>query len=161
MIESFGNLFTEPCDALVIPTNTQVKPSKDGPSGRVAVMGKGVALQAARLYPTLPFKLADRIVARGSEQIHVFTPSGVFATALVCLPTKYHWRDPAALVLIGRMLDQLIAVTNALGWNTIVLPRLGCGAGGLDWQTQVRPAMSALLDDRFVVVHPAEEDIPL
>jgi hypothetical protein len=34
----------------------------------------------------------------------------------------------------------------------VVLPRPGCGAGELDWTRFVRPALTALLDDRFVAI---------
>lgn len=36
----------------------------------------------------------------------------------------------------------------------ILLTRVGCGLGGLDWHTQVKPIIGSILDDRFWVINP-------
>jgi hypothetical protein len=36
----------------------------------------------------------------------------------------------------------------------VVMPRVGCGLGQLDWDNQVKPLLEMYLDDRFWVVSP-------
>jgi O-acetyl-ADP-ribose deacetylase (regulator of RNase III) len=51
--------------------------------------------------------------------------------------------------LIEDSLLQLVKVVDEHGWKTVNLPRLGCGAGELDWATQIRPMMEEYLNNRF------------
>ena len=44
---------------------------------------------------------------------------------------------------------------DAYGWETVVLPRLGCGLGQLRWD-DVKPILERYLDDRFIVLTPPE-----
>ena len=137
-------------DAIVIPTNTETVRSPEGIAH--AVMGAGVAKAAADRWPTLPIALAARMAEHGQEHVYVF--DAYYATpAIVCLPTKRDWRKPSDIDLIWRMVDELKIVTRAMGWESVALPRLGCGLGGLSWDTQVRRVLVELLDDRFVVCH--------
>ena len=46
---------------------------------------------------------------------------------------------------------ELIDLVIEHGFDTVVLPRPGCGNGGLRWQ-DVRPLLGLSLDDRFIVV---------
>lgn len=57
--------------------------------------------------------------------------------------------DPA---LIAQSCLELVALADAHGWRRVLLPRPGCGAGGLDWAHDVRPRLCDLLDDRFTVI---------
>lgn len=146
MREHVGDLFDTPADALVIPINWRTK--ADGS----AVMGAGVALQAGRRWAWLPAHWGMRIrYAAGPQLVTTYPADG---PALIGYPTKGDWRRPSALADIAALLPTLVARANTAGWRTVGLPRLGCGKGGLDWVTQVRPLLARHLDDRFVVVHP-------
>jgi hypothetical protein len=37
-------------------------------------------------------------------------------------------------------------------WQRVVLPRAGCGNGGLNWEMAVRPVLADILDDRFIAL---------
>jgi len=71
---------------------------------------------------------------------------------ILTFPTKYHWSTPSDLQLIRRSCTQLMTHADAQGWNSVVLPRPGCGAGGLSWEDEVRPLISQILDQRFWVI---------
>lgn len=151
MREAVGDLFEYPADAIVIPTNLTVK--RDGS----AVMGAGVALEAARRWLWLPLSLGARLQRDRQRACTTFFETGD-SFAVICLPTKRDWRKPADLDLIRIEAGRLAMYADLTGWQTIALPRLGCGlkTGQLDWETQVRPLLSAILDSRFIVVHPSE-----
>ncbi len=72
------------------------------------------------------------------------------------LPTKNEYWLPSPIVLIERSLKELVSlVDHTYKAQNIVLPRPGCGLGGLDWETAVKPLCEKYLDDRFTVVHNA------
>lgn len=146
MREEAGSIWDYPADAIVIPVNWTTKRNGD------AVMGAGVAKQAAERWRGLPMLLGHWIEKAGP---HVFwdRPSG--EPYIVCFPTKRDWRQPSDVQLIEDGARQLATFGEYEGWKTIALPRLGCGLGGLDWP-DVRPVLAKHLDDRFVVVHPEE-----
>lgn len=58
------------------------------------------------------------------------------------------WGSPALMSLIEKSAKELLEVTNQRDWNSVILPRPGCGAGELNWD-EVRPLLSGILDDRF------------
>lgn len=149
MREVGADLFEYACDALVVPINWQTK--RDG----TAVMGAGVAKLAAGRWPWLPPSLGARIRQDHRRIGTTFFDIGD-AFTVVCLPTKRDWRNPSDPNLIAVEVGRLAMYAELRQWQTVVLPRLGCGRGGLDWEQQVRPLLVSVLDDRFVVCHPAD-----
>jgi len=75
------------------------------------------------------------------------------ATAIVAFPTMHHIGQPADLNLVVRNTKLLVELTELCGWETVCGVRFGCGVGGLDYATQVKPALEQILDDRFVIMH--------
>lgn len=131
-------------DAVVITTNGDLR--KDGS----AVMGVGCAKQAAAMDPGLPSRLGAMIAVEGNH-VHIF--HGWYGTtALVAFPVKHHWREAASRDLICASTIELLEETDRWDWDDVILPRPGCGAGGLEWYEQVRPLVSVVLDNRFTVV---------
>ncbi len=127
----------------VIPTNTTIR--SDGK----AVMGAGLAKEAAERFPGLPERLAEHIKIFG-EGIYTEMP-------IVCLPTKHNWRQPSRIEWIEqgcRDLYRFGQLLSSVGHEQpIFLPKLGCGLGGLNWERQVRPLVDTILEgDRFVLV---------
>lgn len=131
-------------DAVCITTNGAVR--KDG----ACVMGAGVAKQAAERYSHLPYQLGHSIKKSGNQP-YVFT-MGPYTPHIVTLPVKHHWRQQADIDLIVRSIKQLVFLTNALHWESVVLVRPGVGNGRLNWD-DVKGRIEPLLDDRFTVVY--------
>ena len=99
----------------------------------VGVMGKGVAEQFKRRYPAMfeDYKFrTDRNAVRPGEPYLYRDSSGL---QIVNFPTKGHWRSPSRIADIERGLDYL--ASHAAEWNieSMALPPLGCGNGGLEW----------------------------
>lgn len=143
MKEVYGNLWNYPAQARVITTNGFVK--KDG----TAVMGRGCAKEAAKKYPQLPEALGMRIQEHGLT-VEVF---GLSET-IIAFPVKYNWYEKASVELIAQSTVELLEKANTRReepWRTIVMPRPGCGNGGL-WWGDVKLLLEQILDDRFHVI---------
>jgi hypothetical protein len=128
---------------VVVTTNCCVR--SDGK----AVMGAGVAKDAAVRFPYLPSRLGKHINQLGQQ---VFIDNRI-----ICLPTKTDWKLPSSLELIERGCIQLAMFGRLLesvgATHEIFIPKLGCGLGGLDWEKQVRPVVDSILEgDRFILV---------
>lgn len=147
MKEVTGNIWEIKGDAIVIPTNGSVQ--MDG----ACVMGLGLALQAAQFYPALPGLLGNLIRAQGNQVYYL----GIWGRddksrgrGIIAFPVKHQWKQKADLKLIRRSVEQLQEKVEEYGLLTVVLPRVGCGAGQRDWE-DVKPLLSGL-DARFTVV---------
>lgn len=126
---------------VVITTNGTVR--KDGR----AVMGRGVALQAAERFPGLTEKLGQHIQKYGN--VLSFSP----LDHIITFPVKKEWYEKASLSLIeqsARDLWDWLNQANGLP-DEVYLVRPGCGNGGLAWN-DVKPILKKWLDDRFIVV---------
>lgn len=132
---------------VVITTNGFVK--KDGS----AVMGRGIALQAAKRFPDLKWVLGGAIKAAGNHTLWLGEYKDEHGKyEIISLPVKHNWWEKADIHLIERSLTELV---NAVIDNTdspIYLVRPGCGNGQLNW-INVKPIVELYLSDRFIVVN--------
>jgi O-acetyl-ADP-ribose deacetylase (regulator of RNase III) len=144
VIEAKGDLWKigRTADAIVITTNSTVKRNGEN------IMGGGCAWEAAQRYPLLPGCLGARLQSKGNH-VHVFHYDS--RQAIVTMPTKNDVSNPSNLNLIERSTRELVEYAEDYGWKRVVMPRPGCGLGGLKWE-DVGPALSLILDDRFTVV---------
>lgn len=158
MLEAYGNIWDIAdeggWDALVITTNGYVR--KDGR----AVMGRGVAKEAADRYIELPGQLGQAIKTQG-HRVHVF--SGYAPYDIVAFPVKPifglngepGWKAKADLGLITTSAAQLVYYADRYEWKDVLVPRPGVGNGKLNWGN-VKAIIEPIFDDRFTVVtwHP-------
>lgn len=122
---------------LAITSNGYVKRNGE------AVMGRGIAAQAKYKYPNIAYKLGGLLTRQGNR-IHVLAPD------LISFPVKHHWAEKADIRLIRASAHELMS---RLGEHeTVLLPRPGCGNGGLNWK-DVKPILEKILDDRVAIVH--------
>jgi len=111
-----------------------------------AVLLRGVAAQAVQRFPELP-ELLGRLVVEGGNHVHLL------AHGIVSFPVEESaWSNPD-LGLIARSARELRELADRQGWQRVVVPRPGCGGGGLPWQ-EVRPLLQAEFDARFAVICP-------
>lgn len=150
LTDEIGNLLEAPADALVNTVNT------------VGVMGKGLALQFKQAYPG-NFRAYESACKRGEVRLgEMFTyETGQLdgPRLVINFPTKAHWRSRSRLSDIKAGLCSLRTVISERDIQSIAVPPLGCGNGGLDW-TEVRPLIvEALADlpDVRVLVYPPQE----
>jgi len=144
---SKGSLLYAEADALVNTVNT------------VGVMGKGVALQFKQAFPD-NYRAYRSACTRGEVELgkmFVFERGTLERPRFIInFPTKRHWRAKSRIADIESGLSDLRHVLLELGVDSVALPALGCGNGGLRW-TDVRPLIEQYLSDlplRAVVFEP-------
>jgi O-acetyl-ADP-ribose deacetylase (regulator of RNase III) len=107
----------------------------------VGFMGRGIAAQFKRAYPN-NFKVYEAACKRHEVQpgrmLIVETGRLTNPRWIVNFPTKRHWRANSLIEDIDAGLIALVADIKRLGIESIAVPPLGCGLGGLDWR-DVRP----------------------
>lgn len=143
-----GNLWDyEKTHYLVIPTN--IGWTKDGKN----VMGRGLALQAAKRYPYLA-----KWYGLWCQERKERTPVLVYREGpLILFPVKpldqahpsFSWKKKADLGLIERSAKELAAVKVD---RPVAVSMVGCGNGGLE-MSLVRPILDRhLSDERFTLI---------
>ena len=132
-----GNLLEAEVDALVNTVNT------------VGVMGKGIALMFKEAFAD-NFKRYAASCKAGelttgkmfvTERQDLFGPKWI-----INFPTKQHWRNPTKPEWVLEGLCDLHKVIIEHNIQSIAIPPLGCGNGGLDWQ-EVKPIIETALAD--------------
>ncbi len=124
----------------------------------VGVMGKGIALMFKEAFPK-NFKQYVAACKSGEVNVgHMFVTQqndlmGSFW--IINFPTKKHWRNPTKLewVIDGLLNLRHFIIEKKI--KSIAIPPLGCGNGGLEWDTVREKIQFALdgLDDVDIVVY--------
>lgn len=132
-------------DAICCTTNGIVKNN-----GKL-VMGAGVAKQFNEHFLGLAERFGDHIKYNGNTVCHIATLEG---PDIFSFPTKDHWKGKSKIGLIKSSALQLKFLIDHynLDLNYIAIPAPGCGLGGLDWKTEVKPILEEILDDRFYIL---------
>ena len=117
-----GDIFSSKAQAIVAPVNC------------VGVMGKGLAEEFRRRFPKMnqayvrdckngELRIGRPLLYRDSERI------------IICFPTKDDWRKPSQNEFIEAGLKTFVAKYKEWGIESIAFPALGCGLGGLNWES--------------------------
>jgi len=117
----------------------------------VGVMGKGVAAEFKKRYPAMYTDYKNRCTAKQIKLGEVYYYTDIFGVSIVNFPTKGHWRSPSKLGDIVQGLDYFISHYQEWGIESIALPPLGCGNGGLEWSL-VGPIMYQKLSELKIPV---------
>ncbi|MDZ4482700.1 macro domain-containing protein [Bacillus cereus] len=141
------DLFQSPAHVLVNTINT------------VGVMGKGIAKTFKEVYPDM-FKeyqiLCEKELLTVGKLWIYKTPN----KWILNFPTKKHWRSPSKIEYIEAGLQKFVKSYEEKGIDSIAFPPLGCGNGGLNWESEVKPLMEKYLKDLpidiYIHLPPAE-----
>lgn len=132
ILEKHGDLLQSECNILVNTVNC------------VGVMGKGIALDFKRKFPSM-FKTYRDDCKRGIYKPgcikEYLRPDGII---IINFATKDHWRDPSNITWIENGLTQLHSYLLGTTYS-IAIPALGCSNGHLNW-SDVKPLIYQKLD---------------
>ncbi|MCA6582537.1 MAG: macro domain-containing protein [Pseudanabaena sp. M34BS1SP1A06MG] len=130
---------TNPENCIFIPVNC------------VGIMGKGLALDFKKMYPSLAaiYKTFCNLHELKTGDPSILSKSGEGSGSVVFFPTKNDWRNPSELNWIREGLIRLATQPSHTQWRkqtrNIHIPKLGCGLGGLEW-TDVRKIIEQFAD---------------
>lgn len=129
-----------------VTTNGIIK--KDGR----AVMGAGIAKTADTRFD-LGGILANHLRTYGNTVGNLGSFTWKHSKFHICsFPTKEHWRDASIPELIYKSATQLVELANTGNFQHVFLTPPGCGCGGLNYETDVKPILEPIFDDRFTIV---------
>lgn len=124
----------------------------------VGIMGRGIALQFKNAFPD---NFKAYAAACKSEEVQ---PGRMFVFEtkkltnprfIINFPTKRHWRGKSRIEDIKAGLDALVETIHQNRIQSIAIPPLGSGLGGLDW-SEVKPLLESSLrplKDVHIVVY--------
>lgn len=145
-----SDIFTEDTEALVNTVNC------------VGIMGRGLALQFKEVFPenfkSYAAACKQKKVQPGRMFVHE-TGRLTNPRYIINFPTKRHWRDKSRMEDIDTGLIALAAEIRAHNIQSVAIPPLGCGLGGLNWhdvQPRIEKMLEQLSDLRAIVFVPTE-----
>lgn len=143
-----GDILRENADAIINTVNC------------VGVMGRGIALQFKKTFPDNFKAYAAACKNRQVEPGRMFVFETGQLTApryIVNFPTKRHWRGASRMEDIDAGLKALVDTIHQYQIQSIAIPSLGSGLGGLDWaevKPRIESALRPLRDVRVIVYEP-------
>jgi O-acetyl-ADP-ribose deacetylase (regulator of RNase III) len=143
-----GDILAEEAEALVNTVNC------------VGVMGRGIALQFKKMFPENFKAYAAACKHNEVQPGRLFVYETGFVTnprLIVNFPTKRHWRGKSRIEDIEAGLRALAELIRDRGIESIAIPPLGAGLGGLDWREvrqRVETTLGQLSDVRVIVFEP-------
>ena len=146
-----GDMFFSKMQTFAISVNT------------VGVMGKGLASRAKYQFPDVYVRYQDlcrqKKLSMGAP--YLYKREENYEKTLIeddssiriengrrwflLFPTKKHWREKSPIEGIKKGLQYLLSHYKSQGIESIALPALGCGLGGLDWK-DIGPLMCQSLN---------------
>ena len=146
-----GDIFESRAQAIINTVNT------------VGVMGKGIALQFKKAFPS-NYKAYIDACKTGEIKIgKLFVTKDKNVNSgekiIINFPTKTDWRKPSEYSYIEDGLIDLIRIIKESGIKTVAIPPLGAGNGGLKWERVkelIEKKMSSVDVELFVYEPTAE-----
>lgn len=140
-----GNILNTEAEALVNTVNT------------VGVMGKGIALAFKKAFPENFKHYKKACDARELKPGDLFiTQTGKISPKyIINFPTKIHWREKSKIEYIAQGMERLVQAIEEKGIQSVAIPPLGCGNGGLNWKDVKQVIMNELKklpDDKEIMI---------
>lgn len=143
-----GNILTEDVEAIVNTVNC------------VGVMGRGIALQFKNVFPenfSAYAKACKREEVVPGKMFIFETGELTNPRYIINFPTRRHWKGKSRIEDIDAGLVALAADIQERQIQSIALPPLGCGLGGLDWglvRLRIKATLGSLTGVHVIVFEP-------
>jgi len=142
-----GNMFESGAEALVNTVNC------------VGHMGGGLAKVFADKFPLMNEDYENYCEAGILRPgfLHTYYSNIGFNSWIINFPTKDDWRDPSEYEYIIAGLQALIPFVRKMRIQSVAIPALGCGLGGLDWkvvQAYIKLHTAKLPDVNWILYPP-------
>jgi O-acetyl-ADP-ribose deacetylase (regulator of RNase III) len=134
IIYTTGDLLSSSAEALVNTVNCE------------GYMGKGIAYQFKLKFPenNKDYVKACKTGELRIGKLHYYKEDGKI---IVNFPTKNKWRAKSKMEYVEKGLDELVPLIEKLGVQSIAIPPLGSGNGGLVWSE-----VKKLIEEKLTVV---------
>lgn len=134
-----GNIFNDTAQVLVCPTNAG------------GVMGNGLAYAFRMRVPRFFDRFRVHCKKHAPEKMFpfLFRADGF---VVYCLHTKVRWWNDSSVDIVRDGLLKLLDWCARNNIESVALPALGCGKGGLDFDREVKPLIEELLKDTSMTV---------
>ncbi len=145
IISKKGSIFDSTAECLVNPVNCQ------------GVMGAGLAKEFARRSPEMLKQYQSFCKQRLVKLGTVYLYKSPYHRDIVNFPTKDHWKDKSELKWIVAGCLSLRELIDIGGINSLAVPALGCGLGGLEFSIVFEILKGTLYDFRIPIeVYPPQ-----
>ena len=119
------------------------------PVNTVGIMGKGLALEFKKRYKSY-YEEYKELCAQNKIKIgHVYIDE---ERKIISFPTKKHWRNKSDVNEIKAGLADLKKQAKKLGIESIYMPKIGSGYGGLNFEKDVLPLIKYEFQDSIIKV---------
>ena len=146
-----GDILREDVEALVNTVNC------------VGIMGRGIALQFKNAFPE-NFKAyvaaCDRNEVQPGRMLVFETGRLTNPKYIINFPTKRHWRGKSRIEDIDAGLVALVNEIRSRNIQSVAIPPLGSGLGGLDWskvRARIEKSLRTLRDVKVVIFEPSAD----
>lgn len=143
-----GNMFQSEADCLINTVNCE------------GYMGKGIAYQFKTRFPenNKAYIKECRTGRLRPGKLFIFVEDG---KTIINFPSKDKWREKSKIEYIVEGMKELVRLLPKLNVQTVVIPPLGCGNGGLYWPNVkliIERAIASLQDQyNFVIYEPSNQ----
>ncbi len=126
----------------------------------VGVMGRGIALQFKKAFPEnfKRYKAACDNKELQPGKMFIYDLNRLYNPRYVVnFPTKRHWKGKSRMADIETGLQALVEEVRKRDINSIAIPPLGCGLGGLRWadvRAKIEDAFQDLSDVQILLYEP-------
>lgn len=137
-----GSIFESNAQALVNPVNC------------IGVSGAGLALQFKDKFPT-NYKLYNNACKEGLCHIGkcYLTVHHPYPDYIINFPTKQHYKDPSSIEYIKSGMVSLLELIKLYKIQSIAIPLLGCGLGGLEKDEVIPLIVEPLWNHRGITIN--------
>lgn len=144
-ISSPEGIFSQPCDTLVIPVNSQ------------GVAGAGMAYGWKKRFPFEANKYKQVCQLNNFNSMKPFFVRNVSTQnpqRFLMFFSKKHWTKPSKIDYMISGLQAMVQIGSQELGPVVALNQMGCGLGGLDWavvQTYYEQFLTQIPETRFIV----------